>query len=163
VNRLTAWIKTVIVGHRKHLTDEQLAGDDCALCGRRFLTYRTSYGWIGLPFLGRRAWACETACTITAVEDIEALFRAAIPAQQRVDFYHLGIDDIQLVTAPDGSDMVDEDYVAGIAAQPHVEVEIVHAGGILTTRPLPEQYAGYIAVQAQKLGFTAMISEGAVR
>jgi hypothetical protein len=165
MNRLTAWIKTVFIGHVKHLTDEQLAGDACALCGHQFFDseYRASYGWIDLPFLGPRAWACETSCAVTAVDDVDALFRAAIPARQDVQFWHLGVDDVPLVTDDYGFDQIDEEHVASIAAQPHVCVEIIHAGGILTTRPLPEQYAGYIAVQAQKLGFTAMVDEGAVR
>jgi hypothetical protein len=161
MNRLRAWIKTVIVGHRVPLTDEQLTGDACTLCGHRFFDseYRASYGWIGLPFLGRRAWACQTACTITAVDDVEDLFRSAIPARQDIQFWHLGTDDVPLVTDDYGFDQVDATYVASIATQPHVRVEIIHAGGVLTTRPLPEQYAGHIAVRAQKLGFTAMLAD----
>lgn len=155
---ITTWFKTVIVGRRVVLTDAQLAGDECALCGHRFFdTERpVSFGWIGLP-LRRRAWACPVECTITAVEDVEALFRSAIPARQDVRFWHLGVDDVPLVTAQDGGDTVDEAYTAALAAQPHAPVEIVHGGGVLTTRPLPLKYAGYIAMQARKLGFTAMV------
>lgn len=158
MNRLTSWIKTVVVGYRGHLTDEQFAGDACAFCGREFFDTEDRRGWIGIPFR-RRAWTCETSCIITAVDDVEALFRSAIPARQRVDFWSLGVMDVPLVSDYYGFDTVDKAYVAAVAAQPHHAVEIVHAEGVLTTRPLPWQYAVQIARQAQDLGFTALVPD----
>lgn len=160
MNRLTAWIKTVVVGYRRDLTDAQLAGDACALCGGEFTDpgRRADFGWIGLPFR-RRAYACRYACTIDTVDDTTALFRSAIPARQDVWNWYLGVDDNPLTTDDDGRDVLDREYAARFDAQSHAVVEIVHADGILTTRPLPQEYAEKIAAQAQWLGFTAMIDD----
>lgn len=83
MNRLTAWIKTVVVGYRRDLTDEQLAGDACALCGDEFghPDYRVSFGWIDLPFR-RRAYAERIAAQaqrlgFTAMIDDEVKAAAA--------------------------------------------------------------------------------------
>lgn len=149
MNRLTAWIKTVVVGYRRDLTDEQLAGDACALCGDEFTDpgRRADFGWIGLPFR-RRAYACKHSCTLDSIQQVEALFRSAIPPRQHVDMWDMEVMDAD-----------DEAWAARLAAQPQQRVEIVHAAGTLTTRPLPRAYAERIAAQAQRLGFTAMIDD----
>lgn len=140
---------------RRHPTDAQYAGDACILCGSEFRRldgdYRRSYGFIGLR---HRVYACAHACTIEVVDDVVDLFRSAIPARQDVWNWHLGIDD---------GDYSDPEITAWLDAQPRQAVKIIHAGGTLTTRPLPEEYAGLIAWQAQRLGFTAMVNEGAAR
>ncbi len=163
MTRLTSWIKAVAASYRRRMTAEQLAGTACALCGRRFLAseYRADYGRVGpLP----HAYTCDTACTITAVDDVAELFRAAIPARQRVEFWHLGVDDAPSRTSYHGEDVPDEAYLAELAAQPRRQVRITHRRGAVTTRPLPERHARYIAAQARRLGFTATLSEeGAVR
>lgn len=160
MNRLTSWIKTVIVGYGRHLTAEQLAGDACVLCGHAFSRPedKASFGWIGLLFR-RRAYACRFACTLDTVDGLEELFRSAIPARQNVWLWHLGLDDVPLITAPDDHDIIDDEYAAQIDSQPKARVEVVRRGGTLTTRPLPLEYAERIAVQAMRLGFTAMIDE----
>lgn len=156
MNRLASWINTVIVGYRRTLTDEQINGAACALCGAPLPTLddRTDFGWIGLPGR-RRAYTCQGACVITAVDEVEALFRAAIPRRQPVWFWHLGVDDRPLVTAIDGDDQADEAYLTALAAQPHLTVAIDHRNGTLTIRALPAEYAERIRHQAECLGFTA--------
>jgi hypothetical protein len=160
MNRLFTRAAKALGWIHRHPTDAQYAGDACALCGDHFANpdHRVSFGWIGLPFR-RRAYACEYACTLDTIDDVEELWRAAIPARQDLWNWHLGVDDMQCVTGPDGFDMTDEEYQAAIAGQPHMPVKIVHAGGVLTTRPLPQEYAERIAAQAQRLGFTAMIDK----
>lgn len=157
MSSLASRIRTAVLGHPRHLTGRQLAGAACVLCGRPFFAseYRASYGWIGLP-PRRRAWACEGACTITAVPDVEVLFRSAIPARQAVTFWHLGLDDSP-PAADGGGDVSVQEYADALDAEPKQAVEIAHRGGVLTTRPLPQRYAGYIAVQARELGFTATV------
>lgn len=159
MNRLATWTRTVILGHRRNLTDAQIAGDACALCGRRFYddADRADFGWIGLPFR-RRAYACQASCVIKTVDDTLDLFLSVIPARQRVHFWHLGVDDVPLVSDGDGDDTVDRSYAAELGAQPTAAVEIRHGGGVLTTRPLPLEYAEQIAQQAQSLGFAATLS-----
>jgi hypothetical protein len=155
VNRVKAWIKTVLVGYSRDLNGQQLAGEACALCGQPFFDpeHRADYGWTGLP-LRRRAYACEGGCIITVVADVETLFRSAIPDRQDVLFWYLGVDDVPLLTGEDGVDTLDEAYTARIAAQPTVRVRIAHPGGVVTTRPLPQDYAQCVAMQAWRLGFS---------
>lgn len=151
MNRLTSWLTTVIVDYRRELTDAQRAGTACALCGEPLdhPDYRVPFGWIGLP-PRRRAYACKHSCTLDTVPETEALFRSAIPARQDVSMWDM-----------EAMDADDEAWVARLAAQPKTRVEIVHADGTLTTRPLPVDYAERIAAQAQRLGLTAMIDEDA--
>jgi hypothetical protein len=160
---LTAWFKTVVIGHRRNLTAGQENGAACVLCGHEFRSAEesASYGWRG-PIPGiHRVHACRFACTLEVVDDVEALFRSAIPARQDVWTWHVGVDDNPLTTAPDGGDMFDQAYADALEAGPKRTVEIVHPGGILTTRPIPVVYAEKISEQAMRLGYTAMIDEGA--
>jgi hypothetical protein len=155
MNHLTAWFTTVVIGFRRDLTDAQLAGEACALCGEEFVDldyHRVSFGWIGLP-LRRRAYACVTACYLETVDEVSELFRAAIPPRQQVDEWHLGIDD---------EGYLDPELAASLEAQLYAPVVVIHPRGALTTLPLPLEYAERIAAQAQRLGFTASITEGSV-
>lgn len=156
MNRLTTWARTVLLGHRRTLTDQQLTGHACALCGHPFTDTqpRVSYGWIGLP--GRRhAYACPHACTVVTVDDTEDLFRAAIPTRQHVRLHHLGADDVPQITGPHGTDTCDQAYLDALDAQPWLTVVIEHPHGTLTTAPLPVTYAEQIVAQAHRLGYTA--------
>lgn len=92
-----------------------------------------------------RRWACGPSCVIDVVDDVAGLFAARVPG---ASLWHLGSDDI------DGQDEADT-----LDALPHATVEIVHADGVLKTRPLPVEYAHRIASQASRLGFTAMLDE----
>lgn len=155
MTHLTAWFTSAVVGRRKVFTEEQENGTACVLCGATFLDDdQDRYGRIGL----RRVYACRYGvCVIDVVDDVAELFLATFPDGRQVDTWFLGVDDVPLRTAPDGSDMTDREHVAAIAAQPHVAVEIVHPGGILKTRPLPWEYAVRIAEQAMRLHCTAIM------
>lgn len=155
MNRLFTRAAKALGWIHRHPTDAQENGGACILCGSEFRRpdddYRRPYGYIGLR---HRVYACKHACTLEVIDDVITLFRSAIPGRQQVWNWHLGVDD---------GDYHDPEITAWLDAQPHQAVEIVHPGGILTTRPLPEEYAGLIAWQAQRLGFTAMVNEGVAR
>jgi hypothetical protein len=143
-------IERVFRVKRKTFTDTQENGTACILCGAEFLwsTDRIPWACLRLPWRHQH-FACRYGCTLQTVEDVTDLFRSAIPAKQNVLFYRLGVDDIE----PQG-------HADTAAAGPRLQVEIVHHRGILTTRPIPADYADRIAQQAMRLGYTAWITLG---
>lgn len=94
-----------------------------------------------------RRYACGPYCVIDVTGDVYDLFATRLPDAQ---YWHLGSDDIDTQDEADALDTL-----------PRLTVEIRHPGGILATRPLPVEYAHRIASQAMRLGYTAMIDEGA--
>jgi hypothetical protein len=154
-------IERVLRVKAKTLTDTQEAGSACVVCGREFLTPADRAPWACLGVSWRhRHYACTGACFIEVVDDVTHLFSSTVPHGRPVWLYRLGIDDTPLITAPDGSDMVDEAHLAAHDAQPKQAVTILHGRGAINTRPLPADYARRIAEQAMRLGYTAMINEG---
>jgi hypothetical protein len=137
VNRLTAWAKTVIVGDRRHLTDEQLNGTRCAKCGAEFTASDTPQRYrVGL----RRLAICDYACILNAVEAVEALFAAKVPDAM---LWLLGLND-------------DPDPV-WFARQQRAEVTVHDGATTVETDLLPLPYAEMIAAQARDLGMAAEI------
>jgi hypothetical protein len=115
----------------------------CARCGT--ILYQPDQG--ARVSRLRRQYACDPYCVIDVTGDVLRLFAGRVPDGQ---YWHLGTDDIDTQAEADVLDSL-----------PRLTVEIVHPGGILTTRPIPVEYAHRIASQAQRLGYTAMINEGA--
>lgn len=161
MNRMLARAAKALGWIHRNPTDAQYAGEACILCGDPLRRaggdyHRRSYGFLGLR---HRVYACETSCILEVIDDVVRLFSDAIPADQPVCLWHLGVDDNPLTTAPDRSDMFDQAYADEIDAGPKWTVEIVHGDGVLTTRPIPVRYAERIAAQAMRLGYTAMIDD----
>jgi len=115
-------------------------GVTCHRCGQHYPITPARRPW------RTPAYTCTPNCTIDTVDDTADLFRAKVPDAR---LWHLGTDDLDLLTPA---------QAAELDAQPRWTVALCDTPGappLLTTRPLPEQYAFAITAQAGRLGFTA--------
>jgi hypothetical protein len=138
------------------LTDEQINGTACARCGTDLQPRDIEHGWAVPDTTSRRRglYACTPSCVLVTVEDTKELFRAKVPGSC---MWILGLDDVDW----------DEDGVyppdqARLDAEPRRVVTITHAGGELTTRPMPASHAEQIVDQALRLRFSAIAAPAEV-
>lgn len=116
-------------------------GITCVRCGRYYGIAPARPAW------RTPAYACTPNCTLDVTDDVADLFADRVPGAW---LWHLGSDD---------RDRLTPGQIAGIDAQPRWTVTLYDTPGaapLLTTRPLPEQYAFAIVAQAGRLGFTAL-------